>query len=200
MDDGDVVVGIGPVGMRRADVDIGFGRHAGMANAVGALELPQAVLVGHLAGIAEILDQLERVAHRKDFRAFDVLDIIGKLFHVAVILDAIAEGVFRRVFPVDDLHAERSEALVDDRAALLHLVVDVEALAHILQFGDLETHHEFVASRRAVDRVARRVRPAMLERLEHRGHFLADVAGGVAMDNSCDSTHGSVPPYGRQLR
>jgi hypothetical protein len=38
MDHRDVVVGIGPVGMGGADVDIGFGRHAGMADAVGAAE------------------------------------------------------------------------------------------------------------------------------------------------------------------
>ena len=44
MDDGDVVIGIGPVGMGRADVDVGFGRHAGMADAVRALELAQLVL------------------------------------------------------------------------------------------------------------------------------------------------------------
>jgi hypothetical protein len=110
MDDRDVVVGIGPVGMGRADVDVGFGRHAGVADAVGAAEVVEAVLAGHAGRVAEVLDQLERVAHRQDLGALDVLDIVGQRLHVAVEVDAVAEGVLGHLGAVDDLDAERGRA------------------------------------------------------------------------------------------
>ena len=155
MDDRDVVVGIGPIGMRRADVDIRFGRHARMADAVRALELAQVVLLGDASGVAEILDQFECIAHRQDFGAFDVLDIVGELLHVAVKVDAIAVGVFGRFFAIDDLHAEGRHALFDLGAAALDLVMNVEALRHVFLLGDLEAHNVLVAAGRSVNRVSR---------------------------------------------
>ena len=83
MDDGDVVIGIGPIGMRRADIDVGLGRHAGMADAVRALEGAEPVLLGDLGRVAEILDQLKRAAERQHLGAVDLLDLGGKAPRVA---------------------------------------------------------------------------------------------------------------------
>src|SRR5438132_5657480 len=70
--------------------------------------------------------------------------------------------------------------------------MNIEALRHVLLLGDLEAHDEFVAPRRAVNRIARRVGPTMLERLQHGGHFLANAAGAIAMDQSGDTAHRDV--------
>ena len=34
---------------------------------------------------------------REDLRALDVLDIVGELLHLAVVMDAVTEGVFGRL-------------------------------------------------------------------------------------------------------
>ena len=107
--------------MRRADVDVGLGRHAGVADGVGADEAVQVVLVGHARGIAQVLDQLEAEADREDLGALDVLDIVGQLAPVAAEIDAVAEGVFGRLLRLHDLGAQLLQALVDLGAALLHL-------------------------------------------------------------------------------
>jgi hypothetical protein len=72
-------------------------------------------------------------------------------------------------------------------------VVDVEALGHVLLLGDLEAHHQLVAMRPGIEGEAGRIRPAMLQRLQHRGHLLPDVAGLAAMDQSCNAAHGVAP-------
>ena len=48
------------------------------------LNSAKVILLGDARGIAQILDQLERIAHRQDFRSLDILDIVGELLHVAV--------------------------------------------------------------------------------------------------------------------
>ena len=58
MHDGDVVIGIGPVRMGGANIDIGLGCHPGVADAVSALELAQVILFGDTRRIAQILDEL----------------------------------------------------------------------------------------------------------------------------------------------
>ena len=104
-------------------------------------------------------------------------------------MDAVAVGIFGGVLAFNDLYAERSQPLFNFGAAPLHLVMDVETAAHVFLFSDLEAHHEFVAPRRPVDGVTRRVRPAMLQRLQHCGHFQTNVARPVAVDKSSDSAH-----------
>ena len=127
------------------------------------LKSSQPVLIRHPRGVAEVFDQLERVADRKDFRAFDVLDLVGERFHVAVKADAIAAGVLGCIFPLDDLHAERGQAFIDRGATPFHLVVDADPFAHIFEFSDLETHHVFIAFGQSVHRIACRIGPSMLE-------------------------------------
>ena len=45
MDDGDVIVRIGPIGMGRADVDVGFRRHTRMTDSVRPFESTQTVML-----------------------------------------------------------------------------------------------------------------------------------------------------------
>ena len=60
--------------------------------------------------------------------------------------------------------------------AVLDLLVNFEAFADVLLLRHLEAHHMVTLDRDAVDGEAGGIRPAMLERLEHRGHFGPDVA------------------------
>ena len=118
-----------------------------------------------------------------------VLDVVGQTPPVALEGDAIAEGVFRRLQLLEDLGAHLDQALVDLGPARLHLVVDVEALRHLVLLRHLEAQHQLLAVRLAVEGVAGGVRSAMLQGLQHRGHFPADVAGLAAMDQSSNAAH-----------
>ena len=62
--------------MGRADVDVRFGRHAGVADGVGTDETAQGILSGDLIGIAEVLDQLEAMAYGEYLGTVDVFDVI----------------------------------------------------------------------------------------------------------------------------
>src|SRR5208283_5138860 len=190
---------IRPIRMRRADIDVRFGRHAGMADGVGADEAAQRVLAGDPIGIAEVLDQLEAMADGQDLRALDVLDEIRESAQVAVKVDTEAEGVFRRHVLLEDLRTEFGETPLDLAAALLHLAVNFESLRHFVLLGDFEAYDELLAVRLAVERVAGRVRSAVLQRLQHRGHLTAHVPGSATMNQSGNSTHdpfSSEPPAG----
>ena len=77
--DRDVGERVRPVGVRARDVDVGLGRHAHVADGVRALEGLQLVLVGDLLGVAQVLDDLERVADREHLGLGHVLDVVGEL-------------------------------------------------------------------------------------------------------------------------
>ena len=64
--------------MRRADIDVGLGGHAGMADAVRAAKRAKPVLLRDLSGVAQILDQLERRAEGQHLGALDLLDLGGE--------------------------------------------------------------------------------------------------------------------------
>ena len=61
--------------MRRADIDVGLRRHAGVADAMRAAERAEPVLLRHACRVAEILDQLERAAEGQNLGALDLLDL-----------------------------------------------------------------------------------------------------------------------------
>ena len=82
--------------MGRADVDVGLGRHP-CVDRMGSGEIVEAILPGNHPCITEILDQLQRMAERQDLHFRNILNEVGKLLHVAVILDAVAIGIFRRI-------------------------------------------------------------------------------------------------------
>jgi hypothetical protein len=172
-----------------ADVDIGLRRHAGVADAVGAFEAPEAVLVRDRRGITQILDQLQRMAEGENLGALDVLDVAHQVLHIAVEREAVAEGVFRCQLLVDQLGALLRHPGIHHRLAVADLPMDFEAAFQVLLLGDLEAHDILVQVRLAVDGKTRRIRPAVLQGLQHRRHFQADVRGPAAVDDSGNSTH-----------
>ena len=185
----DVVIGIGPIRMRRADIDIRLRRHAGMADAVRAPEAAEPVLLRHLGGVAEILDQLERAAEGQHLRALDLLDVRGEPPRVAGIAQAITEGIGRGFGDLDGLGADLGEHPVDLGLPLPDLLADVVVLGHVLLLGELEAHDIFVGRRRPIDGEARGVGTAMLEALQHRRHLLADAGRAVTVDEAGNSAH-----------
>ena len=67
--------------------------------------------------------------------------------------------------------------------------MNFETAFQVLLFGDLEAHDVLVQVRLAVDGKTRRVGSAVLQGLQHRRHFQADVRGPAAVDDSGNSTH-----------
>ena len=127
---------------------------------------------------------------------FDVLDVIREPSKVALIGDPKAERIFRRDVRLDDLGVEFGETAFDLAAALLHLAVNLESLRHLILLGDFEAHDQLLAVRLAVQRVAGRVRPAMLQGLQHRGHLPSHIPGLATMNQSGNSTHDSLTSSG----
>ena len=175
--------------MRRADIDVRLGRHAGMADAVRAAESAKPVLLRDPGGVAEILDQLERAAEGQHLGALDLLDIRGEPPRVAGVAQAIAEGIGRGLGHLDGLGADLGQQPIDLGLPFPDLLADVVVLGHVLLLGELEAHDIFVGRRRPVDRKARRIGTAMLQAFQHRRHLLADAGGAVAVDESSNSAH-----------
>ena len=84
VDDGDVGERVGPVGVGVGDVDVGLGRHPRVADRVGAGVVAEPVLGGDGLGVAEVLDDLERVAEREDLGVAHPLDRVDERLQVAV--------------------------------------------------------------------------------------------------------------------
>ncbi len=137
--------------MRRADIDVRLRRHAGVADRMRATEGPKAVLLGDLAGVAEILDQLERAAERQNLRALDLLEVSREPPRVAGIAQPIAEGVRGGLLDFDRLGAKLGQQLVNLGLTVAYFRADMMVLGHILLLGELEPHHILVGSRGAVD-------------------------------------------------
>ena len=196
VDHGDVGEGIGPVGMGRANVDVRFRGHPRVPDGVGALESGKAVLLAHDAGVAQVLDQFQRTAEGEDFRPFDILHIVGEALEPCLVRavvagepEAIAERILGRLVLGHDLHLHATDARIHLGLALLDLAVDVEAGAEVFLLGHLEAHHMVGARGQAIDCEACRIRPPVLERLEHRRHLRPDVAARSAVDQSCYPAH-----------
>jgi len=60
--------------------------------------------------------------------------------------------------------------------------------------GELEADDDQIR-RLTEQRVATRIRTAMLHRLEHRRHLGADVGGPVSVDDACDAAHAGCAPF-----
>ena len=202
--DRDVAERIGPIGVRRTDVDIGFGRHPRVADGVRALEVRKRILAADGSGVAQILDQLERLADREDLGALDILDVVDQPPELALVAEEVAKRVLGRLVPLQHLRAHLLEPVIDPASPLADLMVDVKPLPAVLLLGDLEAHDVGlgVVVSLPVEGKAGRVRTAMPERLQHRGHLLADRALLAAIDQPCNSAHSFVLPfaYGRQSR
>ena len=173
VDDGDVGVGVRPVRVRAGDVDLRLGRHADVADRVRARELREPVLLVHGLGVAEVLDDLERAAEREHLGLGDVLDEVGEELQVAVVLERDAECVRRLLLDLVDPRAERGEPRLDLDAVPAQAILEVEVTRRV-RVRELVAHDEVAVLRAPVQRVAGRVRAAVLHRLEHPRHLVAD--------------------------
>ena len=160
-----------------------------MADGMRPLEPEQAVLLGDVRSDAQILHQLQRGAQRQYLRSLDILDVVGETTTIAGKADAVPVSVLggRRRF--QDRSPQLGDSGVDDFSPLRDLPVDVEAFPHFLLLGQLQPHDQVVVVWRAVQREPGRIRASMLERLQHRRHFLADRAGVAAMNQSRNPAH-----------
>ena len=185
--DGDVGERVRPVGVCPGDVDVGLGGHADVADRVRPGELVQLVAARHGLRVAEILDDLERVAEREHLDVGHVLDEVGELLQIAVVLERDPKGVLVLLHERVHLGPERMKATLDLGPVPAQPVLVLEVAGRV-GVGELVPHdHEI--RRLAVERVARRVRAAVLHRLEHPGHLGPDRMLTVLVDDSCDSTH-----------
>jgi hypothetical protein len=151
------------------------------------LEAVEVVLLRDRLRVAEILDDLERAPEREHLAARDVLDEVGDGLQLAVVAERDAEGVLRLVLALDDLRPELREPRLDLtlRAAKTLRELEVPGIVGVRQ----RVTHDDQLGQRPVQRVARRVRPPVLHRLEHPRHVAPDVARSVAVDHACDPAH-----------
>ena len=184
--DGDVGERVRPVRVGARDVDVGLGRHPDVTDRVRAGEVVQVVAARHRLRVAEVLDDLERVAEREHLDVGHVLDEVGEPLEVARVLERDAEGVLGLLLELVDPRAERVQAALDLGAMAAQPVLVLE-VARRVRVGELVPHDHEVR-RLAVERVARRVGAAVLHRLEHPGHLDPDRMLTVLVDDSCDST------------
>ena len=85
--DGDVGERIGPVGVGVGDVDVGLGRHPHVPDPVAADVAVELVGAADGLGVAEVLDDLQRVPQRQHLDAADRLDVVGQRLEVAVVVE-----------------------------------------------------------------------------------------------------------------
>jgi hypothetical protein len=101
--------------------------------------------------------------------AAHVLDPVGKRLEVAVVGEVRLEGVLRRVGGGVQGRPELLQAPHDLVLVVVQPVLEL-VVARGVGVRQLDPHHP-VLGRRAVQRVARRVRTAVLHRLQHPGHL-----------------------------
>jgi hypothetical protein len=160
-----------------------------VADRVAADEAVEVVLRGHLLGVAQVLDDLQRAADREHLGAGNVLHAVGQRLEVAVEAERDVERVLGALLVRGVGGADRHEPALDLRAMAAQPVVELE-VARRVRVGELHAHRVGAVDGRAVEREAGRVGPAMLHRLEHRGHLAADVVRPVPVDDPCDPAHG----------
>ena len=187
--------------MRAGDVDLGLGRHSHVSDRVRAGEVREPVGLVDALGVAEVLDDLERVAEREDLRFRDVLDEVGEELQIAVVRERDPERVRRLLLDLGDACAERREPRFHLGAVAAQALGEVEVPRRV-RVRELVPHDEVAVLGGAVERVARRVRAAVLHRLEHARHLVSDgVLRAVPVDDPSDPTHCvSALRYGRTSR
>src|SRR6202012_3415418 len=108
-----------------------------------------------------------------------------------------------------DRRSGRLQARLDVTPATPHVVGEDE-VAGRRRLREVDAPHQLVPGG-GIQRIAGRVRAAVLHRLQHAGHVAADAMGAVAVlvDDSCDSAHVVLlaaragvggPVYGRTSR
>ena len=140
--------------------------------------------------VAEVLHDLEGAAEREHLGLGDVLDEVGEELQVAVVLERDPERVRRLLLDVEVPAAERGEPRLHLGAMPAQPILEVEVTRRV-RVRELVAHDEVAVLRVAVQRVARRIRPAVLHRLEHPRHLVADgVLRPVPVDDPRNSAHG----------
>ena len=191
VDDGDVGEGVGPVGVGVGDVDVGLGRHPRVADRVGAGVAAEPVGGGDGVGVAEVLDDLQRVPEREHLGVADPLDRVHQRLQVPVEAEADRH---RPRGPLDrgDLGTGGAQTGLDLAPLALDPLGEVGIV--LARLAQLDVHDVGVG-RAPVEGESGRVGPAVLHRLEHRGHVAADLmfAVAVAVDDPGDPAHGLAP-------
>ena len=179
--------GVGPVRVGARDVDVALGGHPHVADGVRAPERRQAVGGRHRLGVAEVLDDLQRVAERQHLAAGHILQVVGQGLEVAPVAHAGPVGVLGLALDPVDRGADLAQPGFDLQAVALETFTELE-VAPIVGVGQLEPDDDLVGGR-AVQRVAGGVRPAVLHGLQHAGHLGPDVARAVPVDDTGDAAH-----------
>ena len=174
--------------MGARDVDVGLGRHADVPDRVRAGEVVQVVAAGDRLRVAEVLDDLERVAEREHLDVGHVLDEVGEPLQVAVVGHRDAEGVLGLLLEILHVRAERCQPALHLGTVSSQPVLVLE-VARRVRVGELVPHDHEVR-RLTVEGVAGRVGPAVLHRLEHPRHLGPDRVLAVLVDDPSDSAHG----------
>ena len=159
-----------------------------MPDAVGALEVAQLVLLVHRLRVAEVLDDLQRVAQREHLAAVDVLQVVGQRLEVTAVPNGGPEGVATGLgLDGGQVRADLGQAGLDLGPIALQLLVHSEA-TDLVRLSQHEPYDDQVVGR-AVHGVTGGVGTPVLHGLEHRGQFGADVGRTVAMDDAGDAAH-----------
>ncbi len=156
---------------------------------MGPGEPAEPVRLVNALGVPEVLHDLERVPEREDLRLRDVLDEVGEQLQVTVVVESDAEGIRRLLLGLVNAGAERAEPGLDLDPVAPESVLEVEVSRRV-RVRELVAHDEIAVLRVAVQRVPRRVGPAVLHRLQHPRHLVADrMLRSVAIDDPCYSAH-----------
>ena len=172
----DIVERVSPIRVCRTNIHVGFSRHSGMSDSVGAAELAKSILTRDHGRVSQILDQFKRIADRKNLGALYVFDIVCEFFHIPVIGNPITIGILGGLFFADAARAQFIETSINLCSALAYLIVNLKTMAHIFLFCDLEPQHVLSRLGVAVERKTRGIRASMLQRLQHVRQLPADVA------------------------
>ena len=161
--------------MCRTNIHVRFRRHARVTDAVRAGEIVQPVLLGYNGRIAEVLDQFQAVAYRHDLDALDILDVARHFLGIAVMGDHKALRIFGRRLARNHLCAVLFQPFFNLNQPVGHDLVHAKAFFHILLFGQHKPHDIFTRIALAIDRISGRIRSAVFQGLQHRGHLTANV-------------------------
>ena len=141
----------------------------------------------HLRGIAEVLDDLQRVAQREHLAAGHILEVVGERLQVALVAHQRPVGVLGLGLDPVDVGADLAEPRLHLQAVALQAFTEVE-VPRVVRVGQLEPDHDQVA-RRAEQARTRWSRARDASSTAACGHLRPDVGLLVAMDDACDAAH-----------
>src|SRR5712691_4484428 len=141
------------------------------------------------------------MTERQDLAPRNVLQVVRQRFEIALVTNLRAVGILRLTFDPVDRRADLVQPRLDLLTVPVEPLLEVEA-SMVVGIGELEPDHDELALG-TEERVAARVRPAMLHRLQHPSHLGPDVRVAVPVDDACDAAHRKCRApfgYGRMSR